>query len=449
MVQTDFLVQNNSTHLLLNEYDDRFMKDHAFEKTASYIIRKNGAYYEAIKGVSTTGAGTIIYGGSANAGSVSGTDFSAVVQAAYNSLTEKRGTIFFGHGPFTALTTIQTANGSRQVTFKGIGWGNEGSRIKWGGSAGGYIFNTSQTGADVVFDNIDFDGNNVGGAVIATSSSYMTTLVFIHCQALRGIPGASSDANRLFTFTGPAMQATFTAGCFIAGEIAATNMVNYFDIFGGAIFGVKLYGPVSNADFHMYGGSLRYLTIESGEFYNDGLDGVFLDPTTEPYNLNIGIVAPVKGFSATNCVFNGGATGTILMDQAHSFTLYNPVIIPSAGYPLTVTSNALYGKIVIQEREFAKIGSTGSRIDVEVLGGKCIKHGVSYTISDGNTITHGMEINGVAVTPTAVFLQPNSSVPIAMSTLSIGSTTFTVKVADANPRTVYWTAIYVPFPNGF
>jgi hypothetical protein len=77
----DFQVYNSVTHPKLDDNDDIQMKDHAFEKTASYIIRKNGSYYEAIQGGGNTGAGTIAFGGSGNAGIIDGTDCGAVLEA--------------------------------------------------------------------------------------------------------------------------------------------------------------------------------------------------------------------------------------------------------------------------------------------------------------------------------------------------------------------------------
>jgi len=58
--------------------------DHGLEKPASYIIRKNGSYVEAING----STGKIDYGGVNNAGGVSGSDASAVIQQTLNSMKE-------------------------------------------------------------------------------------------------------------------------------------------------------------------------------------------------------------------------------------------------------------------------------------------------------------------------------------------------------------------------
>jgi len=66
--------------------------DHALEKPASYIIRKNGSYYEAINGTT----GKIDY---------SGTNASTVIQSAINALTSG-GKIFLKAATYEIGTTI-------------------------------------------------------------------------------------------------------------------------------------------------------------------------------------------------------------------------------------------------------------------------------------------------------------------------------------------------------
>ena len=87
---TDFGVWNAVSHSMVTLNDDVQLKHHGLEKTASYIIRKNGVYYEAIKGGTSTGTGTIAYGGADNAGTVDGTDATAVIQAALDNLSAGR-----------------------------------------------------------------------------------------------------------------------------------------------------------------------------------------------------------------------------------------------------------------------------------------------------------------------------------------------------------------------
>ena len=87
---TDFGVWNAVTHSMVTLNDDVQLKDHGLEKAASIIVRENGVYYEAIKGGTSTSAGTIIYGGVDNAGATSGTDAIAVTNAAMGALTAGR-----------------------------------------------------------------------------------------------------------------------------------------------------------------------------------------------------------------------------------------------------------------------------------------------------------------------------------------------------------------------
>jgi len=60
-------------------------KSYGLEKTASFVIHKRDGYYEAVKG-SYPDAGLVVFGGSENAGGVSGTDGRAVSQATINAL---------------------------------------------------------------------------------------------------------------------------------------------------------------------------------------------------------------------------------------------------------------------------------------------------------------------------------------------------------------------------
>lgn len=77
-------IKGATTNKLID--NQNYFIDHAFEKPASYIVRVNGSYYEAID----SSIGKIDYGGSGNAGGIDGTDASAVIQAALNNLTSGR-----------------------------------------------------------------------------------------------------------------------------------------------------------------------------------------------------------------------------------------------------------------------------------------------------------------------------------------------------------------------
>jgi hypothetical protein len=75
----EFTQYNSVTHpkiLAVGDYNN--LLGHGLVKTSSWIIRKNGSYYEAIHGET----GKISYGGSGNAGTVSGASADAVINAA-------------------------------------------------------------------------------------------------------------------------------------------------------------------------------------------------------------------------------------------------------------------------------------------------------------------------------------------------------------------------------
>jgi hypothetical protein len=86
--------------------------DHALEKPASYIIRKNGTYYEAING----STGKVSYGGSGNAGGATGTDAKSVVQAASSA----GGKLFF-KGQTTYTFSDSVTLGTTPVVCEGEG----------------------------------------------------------------------------------------------------------------------------------------------------------------------------------------------------------------------------------------------------------------------------------------------------------------------------------------
>ena len=73
--------------LYKTEFDN--IVDHMGVKSASYVVRKNGSYYEAIHGDTSK----IVYGGEDDEGSTVGTDKAAVQQACVTALSSG-GTIF-------------------------------------------------------------------------------------------------------------------------------------------------------------------------------------------------------------------------------------------------------------------------------------------------------------------------------------------------------------------
>lgn len=103
----DFLPYNAASHPIVKLSDDwNNLLDHGLEKEVSYIVRKNGSYYEAIRGGTATGAGKIVFGGVGNVGSVNGSLFASVLQACIDNLTAAGGVIKLRAGTFTLAAQV-------------------------------------------------------------------------------------------------------------------------------------------------------------------------------------------------------------------------------------------------------------------------------------------------------------------------------------------------------
>jgi parallel beta-helix repeat protein len=115
---TDFLAYNATSHSIIRLVDDyNNILDHAFEKTAKFIIRKNGSYYEAIQGGTSSAAGTITYGGSASAGGADGTSFHDVIEAAINN--GSGGRVHLRNGDYALTDTIDVGQSSTWISGEG------------------------------------------------------------------------------------------------------------------------------------------------------------------------------------------------------------------------------------------------------------------------------------------------------------------------------------------
>jgi hypothetical protein len=103
---TDFQAWDYTAHPIVRLEDDwNNLLAHGLEKPSEYILRVNGAYYEAIGGAGTSGAGTIVYGGPDNAGSADGTDCAAVLNAAIAACSQG-DKIFVKSGIYTLTASV-------------------------------------------------------------------------------------------------------------------------------------------------------------------------------------------------------------------------------------------------------------------------------------------------------------------------------------------------------
>jgi parallel beta-helix repeat protein len=115
---TDFQAFNATSYQIIRLEDDyNNILHHAFEKTAKYVVRKNSSYYEAIQGGTSSGAGTIAFGGAGNAGSTDGTSFHAVIEAAINS--GSGGRVHIRGGDYALDDTIDVGQSNTWISGEG------------------------------------------------------------------------------------------------------------------------------------------------------------------------------------------------------------------------------------------------------------------------------------------------------------------------------------------
>jgi hypothetical protein len=220
---------NSTTHPIVKLEDDwNDMERTGHEKTASYIIRKNGSYYEAIQGGTSTGAGTIAFGGAGSEGSTSGTDFSAVLQAALlNGKSVMIKPIELAD-PSTVPYTLNT-----KVTLYACNklfGGGSGSYIAAKTDLNDYMFQLDTNAHDVHVSNLRFYGNgaNQSGAAASNGILYGNGLMYdIYLNDLA-----------FYTWKGDAIQFTGVNHSFIdrcvfdsygTAAVRGTNGVNWIN----------------------------------------------------------------------------------------------------------------------------------------------------------------------------------------------------------------------------
>lgn len=155
------------------------LRDHALEKAFSYIVRKNGSVFEAIKGGTSASAGTLAFGGAGGYGSTTGADATDVIQAAQNATELTGGLCLLAPG-------IYTINDTLTLDALGTGWvgmGTDASVIKLVDSSGFAatkpLINVSNAAAkSFLIRDLCVDGNqagtNTGGIGINVMSSTTT-----------------------------------------------------------------------------------------------------------------------------------------------------------------------------------------------------------------------------------------------------------------------------------
>ena len=130
------------------------------ETSASFIVRKNGAYYEALKGGTSSNALNVIYGGSGNNGATDGSNAADVINTTITAVNEGDA-IFLKNGLYNVGATGITATSKR---FSLIG---ENPQMKSDGSYGATLYSTEDVTfltldscTDTILQNISIMGDN-------------------------------------------------------------------------------------------------------------------------------------------------------------------------------------------------------------------------------------------------------------------------------------------------
>lgn len=117
---TEFTVYDAATHPIIKAVDDwNNLLGHGLEKNADYIIRVNGVDYEALKGGTTSDAGTIAFGGADDVGSVDGAIAHLVIEAAHTAANG--GHIHLKKGTYTLTDVIDIEKAQTYISGSGIG----------------------------------------------------------------------------------------------------------------------------------------------------------------------------------------------------------------------------------------------------------------------------------------------------------------------------------------
>ena len=145
------------------------------ETTASYIVRKNGAYYEALKGGTSTNALNVIYGGSGNLGATDGTDAAAVIQACLDDDPK----IFLKDATYPIENALIPPS---DTVMTGESWDTilklpDGQTVA--AATGNVIYNSGDV-SNITIENLQIDGNkdnNAGLTAAHTGSNIYSVLV--------------------------------------------------------------------------------------------------------------------------------------------------------------------------------------------------------------------------------------------------------------------------------
>jgi hypothetical protein len=387
---------NSVTHPIVKLDADWNRKLEQDERGCSYIIRKNGSYYEAIKGGTSTGAGTIVYGGALNAGSTSGSNASAVINAAIQA----EGGIFIKKAAYSITATI--------LYNKPVNIDAEIGTV-FTAAFDGNIF-TVATGAQGRVKDLEVDGNNptnnASAFFITKADSTPITLQSLNLHDFKNIVIYEySTSNKNLTIKNCVITTPESYALYLRG--------GYGEVLGNTIDG----NPNSEYDIFLYGCNNYRLENNFCRIYSTGVSH---------YMINIGgdsnLITINKNTIFLNNPQNGFQFGIVTanatnIDISHNnivpLTNYfsgNGININDESYQIKVVGNTIQLASISIEQDTTHSNYIAIQNNILVSGGiNCIGQVAdrsAYIEVSGNIIA-GSSLYGINVAMDEVIVSNN------------------------------------------
>jgi len=391
-------------------------------KNSSYIVRKNGSYYEAIDG----NTGKLEYGGENNAGSVDGTDAATVIQSTINALTSgrtwKEKVSVKGDIDIDGLLNLPS-----YTTLEIQG------RLRWTGSSPGWMI-ANDTDRPVKHSEVSgfLDANNVANVVPLTlHSPQQCNFPFLRIEnvnqtvginLLADSSGGTPNDNAVHNHFGKLIFNNVYRCIEFAGSSTKVVTDNYFEfIYGYTISsrGIVFQQWVDNNYFghvqFFLGGNNAIGVVYNDVSPYDTTRGVYANNFYSLIVDNLGAYTGVEAIHFNKCgkvlihnFYHSGTFATVLQDNyADSYEVYD------------VTDMIKYEK------------------------GLGYKNSGTATITNGNTQVQFA--HGLAGTPTLVTLgATHAEVADAIWSADATNITITVPTNVTANRNISWYAEYKP-----
>jgi len=317
--------------------------DHGLEKPASYIVRKNGIYYEAING----STGKIDYGGRNNAGGINGTDAQAVVQAAVNALGSRSGIIKFGSGSFHFSSAVDC---SYPINF--VGEGTEATVIYADNGTNIFNFNVTSTLYGGGISKLTLNGSNDSGTLINVSGLWKLRVEDVVFRGLH-------DTSMKFSNSSYEPQ---IENCRV---IQFVSYGVYFDTDnnGGIVQNCDFAGKAGSVDIYIASDADSISICNNWFERGSGEGGTYIDVQGNSVKILANHFAGNQGTADQIYIHNGASRIEIIGNSLHHATRSSINIASDAGDNHIIKSNVFYrpanyaievgaGRVVIVEGNY-------------------------------------------------------------------------------------------------